>query len=254
MQVIELESRVEQLLAENRRLSDARNMGQERDEQIALFKRSFEYQQAETARLTEVNEGLNSSLASMALQQTERYRHLETQYAKLSRELEQARGPSPGLVQETGAQIAALHEETKKQLDKEKGARRQAREELEKEKRAHRQTMKLLEEATEKSGDSRLAQERMRHADARKRLEAINQKLQKLHDEVAEKDDDLEEFKAELSTRNDEIERLKTGLSTANGEVKSLREQLAGETSKRIAELAKLQDALAAVKQIVNAL
>ena len=78
MQVLELESRVDQLLAENRMLSDARNQAEqnlsqratgalsERDAEIESLKQSLHFLQNEVARLTEVNEGLTSANAELA--------------------------------------------------------------------------------------------------------------------------------------------------------------------------------------------
>ncbi|KAF9878995.1 hypothetical protein CkaCkLH20_03228 [Colletotrichum karsti] len=103
MQVLELESRVEQLMAENRMLTDARTHTDthngnrasgilaERDAEIDVLKQSLEFLQKEVARLTEVNEGLNSANAQLAAQHNERYRSLETQHADASRQLEEAR-------------------------------------------------------------------------------------------------------------------------------------------------------------------
>ncbi|KAK1639092.1 hypothetical protein BDP81DRAFT_459653 [Colletotrichum phormii] len=85
MQVLELESRVEQLMAENRMLTDSRSHTDtqnknrdsgilaERDAEIDVLKQSLEFLQKEVARLTE------------------RYRSLETQHSDASRQLEQAR-------------------------------------------------------------------------------------------------------------------------------------------------------------------
>lgn len=104
MQVLELESRVDQLLAENRMLSEARRHADqqsgtraasalaERDSEIENLKQSLAFLQREVDRLTETNEGLNSATAQLAVQHDDRYRRLETQHADASRELEQARG------------------------------------------------------------------------------------------------------------------------------------------------------------------
>ncbi|TPX14176.1 uncharacterized protein E0L32_000570 [Thyridium curvatum] len=134
MQVLELESRVEQLIAENRALADARAHAEhslsqkstsalaERDDQIEVLKRSLELLQKEVARLTEVNEGLQSAINTTAVQHNDRYRRLETQHADTSRELEQIRG-SHGqhtqTLQEKDAEIADLRaqlEATKDQI------------------------------------------------------------------------------------------------------------------------------------------
>ena len=99
MQVLELENRVEQLMAENRMLAEARAQAEqasstrsvgslaERDTQIDTLKRSLELMQKEVRRLTEVNEGLNSAINSSAMQHNERFRQLETEHANTTREL-----------------------------------------------------------------------------------------------------------------------------------------------------------------------
>lgn len=91
MQVLELESRLEQLTAENRMLAEANaNAGHnttrsanpaalaERDAQIDQLKQSLDFLQKEVARLTEVNDGLNSANAQLASQHNETSRALET--------------------------------------------------------------------------------------------------------------------------------------------------------------------------------
>ena len=99
MQVMELENRVEQLIAENRMLAEARMQAEQstsqraagtladRDGQIDALKRSLDFLQKEVKRLTEVNEGLNSAINSSAMQHNERFRHLETDHAAVTREL-----------------------------------------------------------------------------------------------------------------------------------------------------------------------
>ncbi|EEY18388.1 conserved hypothetical protein [Verticillium alfalfae VaMs.102] len=91
MQVLELESRLEQLTAENRMLAEANaNAGHnttrsanpaalaERDAQIDQLKQSLDFLQKEVARLTEVNDGLNSANSQLASQHNETSRALET--------------------------------------------------------------------------------------------------------------------------------------------------------------------------------
>lgn len=96
---MELENRVEQLMAENRMLAEARAQAEqassskaagslaERDSQIDALKRSLDFFQKEVKRLTEVNEGLNSAINSSAVQHNERVRQLETEHANAAREL-----------------------------------------------------------------------------------------------------------------------------------------------------------------------
>jgi predicted nucleic acid-binding Zn-ribbon protein len=106
MQVIELESRVEQLIAENRLLTDARHQAEqnlnvtqraasvltERDAEIEALKQSLHFLRNEVTRLTEVNEGLTSANAELASKDSRRYADLEVRHAEATRELDQARG------------------------------------------------------------------------------------------------------------------------------------------------------------------
>ncbi|KAI8203085.1 Deleted in azoospermia protein 2 [Colletotrichum sp. SAR 10_76] len=139
MQVLELESRVEQLLAENRMLADARTTADttttsnrasasgilaERDAEIDVLKQSLEFLQKEVARLTEVNEGLNSANAQLAAQHNERYRSLETQHADTSRQLDEVRNEH-GRFQESLSQKDAEISKLRSELDAAKDKIRQ---------------------------------------------------------------------------------------------------------------------------------
>lgn len=123
MQVLELESRVDQLLAENRLLTDARshaeqNLSQraatalsDRDSEIESLKQSLQFLQHEVARLSEVNDGLASANAELANNHTVRHSDLEGRHADVSRELEQTRGVHvqyEQTVQDKDAEIATL--------------------------------------------------------------------------------------------------------------------------------------------------
>ncbi|KND89498.1 hypothetical protein TOPH_05845 [Tolypocladium ophioglossoides CBS 100239] len=116
MQVLELESRVEQLVAENRLLTDARahaeqNLSQraaavlsDRDAEIEALRQSLQFLQNEVTRLSEVNEGLASANAELASKDTGRY-------ADVSRELNQARGAHSAVnqtLEQKDAEIADL--------------------------------------------------------------------------------------------------------------------------------------------------
>jgi hypothetical protein len=107
MQVLELESKVEQLIAENRMLSDARSHAEtnsnqravvtltERDAVIEQLRSTLKEYENEIRRLKEVNDGLHSANTQLALQHnqhTEKYGRLELQHASASQELEQYRG------------------------------------------------------------------------------------------------------------------------------------------------------------------
>ncbi|KAI0176175.1 hypothetical protein GGR52DRAFT_348434 [Hypoxylon sp. FL1284] len=134
MQVLELESRVEQLIAENRALADARvhteqNLNQqavsvitERDAEIESLKASLEWLRKEVTRLTEVNEGLNSANNVLALQHNEKYGRLESQHASASKELDEhrfARSRYNKTLEDKDAEIKELRaqlEATKEQI------------------------------------------------------------------------------------------------------------------------------------------
>ncbi|KAI1459094.1 hypothetical protein F4805DRAFT_422571 [Annulohypoxylon moriforme] len=103
MQVLELESRVEQLIAENRALADAKVHAEqnynnqavsaitERDAEIESLKASLEWLRKEVTRLTEINEGLHSANNVLALQHNEKYGQLESRHASTSKELDEFR-------------------------------------------------------------------------------------------------------------------------------------------------------------------
>ncbi|KAL6818695.1 hypothetical protein GGI42DRAFT_310505 [Trichoderma sp. SZMC 28013] len=89
MQVLELEARVEQLIAENRLLSDARHSTDQhlshrvvtalsdRDTQIESLKQTLKFLRGEVSRLTEVNDGLTSANAELANKDNSRYADLQ---------------------------------------------------------------------------------------------------------------------------------------------------------------------------------
>ncbi|CAJ2501666.1 Uu.00g045190.m01.CDS01 [Anthostomella pinea] len=141
MQVLELESKVEQLIAENRSLADARaqaerNLSQrttsaisERDAEIENLRASLDWLRNEVTRLTEVNEGLHSANNLLALQHNDKYGRLETQHASAARELEEhrgARGQYTRTLQEKDAEI----EELRNQLEAAKGQIREMQKQI----------------------------------------------------------------------------------------------------------------------------
>ncbi|PHH75151.1 hypothetical protein CDD82_4558 [Ophiocordyceps australis] len=129
MQVLELESRVEQLLAENRQLADARAAAEtsnnqravataalaERNAEIDSLKQSLLFVNNEVARLREINDGLTSANAQLASKDNStRYADLEVRHDSLSRQLDEARGVHNAVSQtltEKDAEIAQLHAE-----------------------------------------------------------------------------------------------------------------------------------------------
>jgi hypothetical protein len=123
MQVIELESRVEQLIAENRLLSDARAQAErgasqrsssvlsERDAEIENLKQSLQFLQKEVSRLTEVNQGLSSANAELASKDNTRFADLEVRHADVTRQLTEVRGTHNAFeqsIQDKDAEIADL--------------------------------------------------------------------------------------------------------------------------------------------------
>lgn len=109
MQVLELERQVDQLMAENQALNDARIESErnlsgkaasalsERDLEIDKLKKSLAFLQKEVGRLTEVNEGLSSASGQLAIQHNERYHRLEMQHEASARELEASRAAAARL-------------------------------------------------------------------------------------------------------------------------------------------------------------
>ncbi|KAG6270391.1 hypothetical protein E4U48_003880 [Claviceps purpurea] len=127
MQVLELESKVEQLVAENRLLAEARahaeqsvvqkaaNVLADRDAEIESLRQSLQFLQNEVTRLTEVNDGLASANAELASKDSGRY-------AQMTRELDEARGAHTTFtqsLQDKDAEIAELRaqlEDAKEQI------------------------------------------------------------------------------------------------------------------------------------------
>ncbi|OIW34410.1 hypothetical protein CONLIGDRAFT_626410 [Coniochaeta ligniaria NRRL 30616] len=131
MQVLDLENKVKELEAENIELSRARSQVEQtatqrasmalaqRDAEIDTLKQNIAFLQKEVDRLAEVNEGLSSANAQIAVTHTDRYRSLESQHAEAARELERTRGAHNTQLQQKDAEIAALRaqlEEAKDQI------------------------------------------------------------------------------------------------------------------------------------------
>ncbi|KAK4147601.1 uncharacterized protein C8A04DRAFT_8780 [Dichotomopilus funicola] len=115
MQVLELESRVEQLLAENRMLAEAHVHSEssqsqshrtatvlaERESEIESLKRAVREANAVIERLTQTNEGLRSSTSAIALKHTDELRRLEADHAAQTTQTARS-------IQEKDAEIARL--------------------------------------------------------------------------------------------------------------------------------------------------
>jgi len=134
MQVLELESRVDQLLAENRALAEARAQAEasithrnatvhaERDSEIESLKRMLHEAQDVIERLKQTNDGLRSSTSAIAVKHHEEVRRLENEHSQTSRELEQVRAIASqhiGAAQSKDAELADLRvqlEESKEEI------------------------------------------------------------------------------------------------------------------------------------------
>lgn len=140
MQVLELENKVEQLLAENRALNEARASAEssltqraattlaDRDHEIDELKQSLKFLQNEVTRLSEVNDGLTSANAELASKDKARYTELETRHATTTRELESARGVRDRFsqsLQDKDAEIANLREQLEAAKEKIREMQRQ---------------------------------------------------------------------------------------------------------------------------------
>ncbi|KAF5591802.1 uncharacterized protein FSUBG_10383 [Fusarium subglutinans] len=122
MQVLELENKVEQLMAENRMLTDARAMAEtnlsqraasslaDRDAEIDNLKQSLQFLQNEVSRLSEVNDGLASANAELASKDNGRVTDLESRNAAVARELEEARREKGNTEQSLEAKDAEIAE------------------------------------------------------------------------------------------------------------------------------------------------
>ena len=141
MQVLDLETKIKELEAENQALSVTRAQVEQttnqrasmalaqRDAEIDTLKQSIAFLQKEVDRLTEVNEGLNSANQQIAVTHTERYRSLESQHAEAARELEQTRSLQNthlSSLQQKDAEIASL----KSQLSDTQATIRQMQEQI----------------------------------------------------------------------------------------------------------------------------
>lgn len=123
MQVLELESKVDQLLAENRMLTEARSHFEqnatqrtavvltERDAEIEALKQSLHFLQNEVSRLAEVNQGLTTANAELASKDNASLTDLEVRHSQATRDLDQARGEHNAFqqtLQDKDAEIADL--------------------------------------------------------------------------------------------------------------------------------------------------
>ncbi|KAF5660979.1 hypothetical protein FHETE_8644 [Fusarium heterosporum] len=140
MQVLELENRVELLMAENRMLAEARAVAEssisqraanslsERDVEIDKLKQSLQFLQNEVSRLTEVNDGLASANVELANKDTGRVADLESRNATVARELEEtrrAKGTSEQSLEAKDAEIAELRAELNSAKEKIRDLQRQ---------------------------------------------------------------------------------------------------------------------------------
>ncbi|RDW74079.1 hypothetical protein BP5796_07521 [Coleophoma crateriformis] len=128
MQVLDLETRLEQLSAENQALAEAKEVAErtlqttqhaaaslaDRDSEIDSLKASLDWLHREVNRLTEVNEGLTSANVTLGNQYNDRYGLLETQHSQATRELQEIRAAHNNLAvgnTEVQTSLAAKDEE-----------------------------------------------------------------------------------------------------------------------------------------------
>ena len=128
--MLELESRVEQLVAENRMLAEARAQAEssfthrnssslaERDTQIESLKRMLQEANEVIERLKQTNEGLRSSTSAIAVKHHEEIRRLETDHAQTAKELQLARDASAQTVKELQLARDASAQHTRAVQDK----------------------------------------------------------------------------------------------------------------------------------------
>jgi len=105
MQVLDLESKLEQLAAENRALADAKLQADralqitqeasskllDKNNEIDQLKQTLDWLQNEVTRLSEVNDGLTSANITLGNQHNDRYGQLESQHVQATRELQEMR-------------------------------------------------------------------------------------------------------------------------------------------------------------------
>ncbi|KAI9734107.1 MAG: hypothetical protein M1818_007045 [Claussenomyces sp. TS43310] len=105
MQVLDLESRLAQLEAENRLLAEAKAQAEsslqvsqkvtntlaDREAEVDSLKQTLDWLHREVTRLKEVNDGLTSANITLGNQHNERYGMLETQHFQTQRDLQDAR-------------------------------------------------------------------------------------------------------------------------------------------------------------------
>ena len=133
MQVLDLEQRLEQLVAENRALTESKAQADrilqttqhtssalvERDAELDSLKRTLAWLQNEVTRLTEVNDGLTSANVTLGNQQNERYNTLESQHAQAARELQEVRDAHNNLSQGMGGILTNQVQNAEQDKDRE---------------------------------------------------------------------------------------------------------------------------------------
>lgn len=105
MQVLDLQSQLEHLAAENRSLAEAKELAEyhlqssqhasallaDRDAEIDNLKATLDWLHKEVTRLTEVNDGMASANIALGNQHNDRFGQLQAQHAQTVRELQDAR-------------------------------------------------------------------------------------------------------------------------------------------------------------------
>ncbi|TVY57031.1 hypothetical protein LCER1_G003535 [Lachnellula cervina] len=163
MQVLDLESKLEQLAAENRILAEAKAQAErtlkasgqgsisvvEKDAEIDSLKRTLDWLQNEVTRLTEVNDGLASATATIGQQHSERYGTLEAEHAQATRELQETRDAHSNL---SGGMEGIVRNEIQRSVQEKDEEIAQLRAQLESAKEQIREMQRQI--LASKAGDS----------------------------------------------------------------------------------------------------
>ncbi|TVY90866.1 hypothetical protein LAWI1_G008796, partial [Lachnellula willkommii] len=163
MQVLDLESKLEQLAAENRMLAEAKAQAErtlqasghgsssvvEKDVEIDSLKRTLDWLQNEVIRLTEVNDGLASANATIGQQHSERYGALEAEHAQATRELQETRDAHSNL---SGGMEGIVRNEIQRSVQEKNEEIAQLRAQLESAKEQIREMQRQI--LASKAGDS----------------------------------------------------------------------------------------------------
>ncbi|KAH8648995.1 hypothetical protein BGZ60DRAFT_520920 [Tricladium varicosporioides] len=204
MQVLDLESKVEQLAAENRMLAEARAQAErtlqssqqnssalvEREAEIDALKRTLDWLQNEVTRLTEVNEGLASANVTLGNQQNERYKILETEHANTARELQETRDAHTNLSSGMEGIVVAQVRTAVQEKDQEMA---QLRAQLESARDAHTNLSSGMEGIVVAQVRTAVQEKDQEIAQLRAQLESAKEKIREMQNQIlASKANDID--------------------------------------------------------------